>query len=309
MTDSAPAVRAAIPMAGYGLAASGAFLFATKGVIIKLGYAEGLDAVGLLALRMAFSVPVYGVIGILALMRLSAANRPFPPLRALATAALAGLVGYWFASWADFVGLETISPEFERLILFTYPLFVVLFGAAFFGHKIRATPLAAFGISYLGLAVVFAADVSIGGRSVAVGAAWVLAAALAFALYQLIAKPLIGVLGVQIFTCVSMIAAGVGVLVQFLLTRSPSDLLLNERTLAVGAAVALIATILPSFLMAAALSRISAQANSTIATVSPVATLLLSAAVLGEVITWSDAAGTGLVILGVGLYTLLDRRA
>lgn len=308
MTAPTETLRPAHPLTGYLLAASGAFLFATKGVLIKLGYAEGLEAVTLLGLRMAFSVPVYVVIGLAALVRARMAGQPLPAGRTVIAAGLAGLVGYWFASWADFVGLETISPEFERLILFTYPLFVVLFGAAFFRQPVRWAPLAAFGVSYLGLAVVFAADVSAGGTAVAIGAAWVLAAAVSFALYQLLAKPLIGQLGVQVFTCVSMTAAGLGVLVQFLATRDVSDLILTERTLAVGAAVALIATIFPSFLMAAALSRISAQANSTIATLSPIATLVLAAGVLGEAITATDLLGTAMVICGVGLYTWLDRR-
>ena len=40
------------------------------------------------------------------------------------------MLGYWFASYTDFAGLQYISAQFERLILFTYPLFVVVLGAA-----------------------------------------------------------------------------------------------------------------------------------------------------------------------------------
>ncbi|MEJ0097583.1 MAG: hypothetical protein WDM84_06180 [Bauldia sp.] len=48
-------------------------------------------------------------------------------------AGLVGALGYWVASYLDFAGLEYVSAQFERLILFTYPLFVVIFGALFFG--------------------------------------------------------------------------------------------------------------------------------------------------------------------------------
>jgi drug/metabolite transporter (DMT)-like permease len=77
----------------------------------------------------------------------------------------------------------------------------------------------------------------------------------------------------------------------------------------VALAVAVIATVLPTYLMNMALSRISAAANSVIGTLSPVITLVLAALVLGEVITLADVVGTILVLAGVGLFTVLDRRS
>jgi drug/metabolite transporter (DMT)-like permease len=57
----------------------------------------------------------------------------------------------WVASYADFLGLQYISAQFERLILLTYPMFVVLFGAMFFGERVRPRALIALGVSYVGL--------------------------------------------------------------------------------------------------------------------------------------------------------------
>ena len=134
---------------GYVLAATGAFLFATKSIIIKLAYAEGVDAETLLALRMAMSLPFYLVIGLWGVWSERAAPAPAVPRRkAIIQAAFIGLLGYWFSSYADFKGLEYISAQFERLILFTYPLFVVLIGAAFFKQPVRARALLAFVVSY-----------------------------------------------------------------------------------------------------------------------------------------------------------------
>ena len=58
-----------------------------------------------------------------------------------------------------------------------------------------------------------------GGRDGAIGAALVLAAAIAFALYQLFAKDLIGVIGPRLFTCIAMSGAAAGAFVQFFLTH------------------------------------------------------------------------------------------
>ena len=293
---------------GYALAAAGAILFSAKGVIIKFAYAEGVDTETLLALRMGLSVPVYVAIGLFSVAR---EGRPQAlDGRRFAGVLAIGLLGYWFASYTDFLGLAYISAPFERLILFTYPLFTVLLGAAFFGQPFRLRALAAFGLSYAGLALVFLKDMEISGvEATRTGAALVLASAVAFALYQLLAKPRIGLVGPKLFTCIAMSGAAIGAIVQFLLVRDLSVLAsLSARAWTLALVLAFVGTLLPSFLLSAALHRITAQANAVIGTVSPVATLALAALLLGERVTAVDLAGAALVLAGVGWFTLADGR-
>jgi drug/metabolite transporter (DMT)-like permease len=296
------------PLAGYVLAALGAALFSTKGVIIKLAYAEGISTETLLALRMGLAVPFYLAIGILALGERFAAGHALPPASLIAKAGLVGLLGYWFASYVDFLGLVYISAQFERLILFTYPAFVVLFGALFFAQRVRASTLAGVALSYAGLALIFTTKLGALGPNVAKGAALVLAAAIAFALYQLLAKGLIGALGPRLFTCIAMTAAAVAALLQFALTEPLSSIIVTRELFAYALFLAIGATVLPSFLLNAALQRISAQANATIGTLSPVITILLAVVILGENFGWVDAAGTALVLAGIGWFTIAERR-
>ena len=294
---------------GYLFAAAGAILFSTKGIIIKLAYGEGLDAETVLALRMAFSLPVYAVIAWLAVRGLRRRGLPLPSRGLVIRAASVGALGYWFASYVDFLGLEYISAQFERLILFTYPLFVVLLGAAFFRLPLNRRSLIAVGISYLGLVLIFSEKFSQFGSNVALGSALVLAAALAFAFYQLLAKSVIAGLGPQLFTCIAMGSAGCMAFLTFGLTHPPSDLAVGGRALWLMVAIAFGATVAPSFLLSAALHRISAQANATIGTLSPVATIVMAVVILGESLTPTDIAGTALVLAGVGWFTLADRAA
>jgi drug/metabolite transporter (DMT)-like permease len=223
-------------------------------------------------------------------------------------AALVGVLGYWFASYTDFLGLFYISAQFERLILFTYPAFVVVLGALFFAQPIRLRTLLGIAISYAGLALIFATKSSEDSADVTKGAALVLAAALAFALYQLLAKGVIGKIGPRLFTCIAMSGAAAAALLQFALTQPLESLIVGPQMLVYGLLLAVGATVLPSFLLNAALQRISAQANATIGTLSPVVTILLAVAVLGEHFTWIDACGAALVIAGVGWFTLADRK-
>ncbi|WP_181700679.1 DMT family transporter [Chthonobacter albigriseus] len=297
-----------VPWTGYSLAMAGAVLFASKGILIKLAYAENLDALTLLAWRMLLATPIYVAVGLWTLARGTAESRGAIRTGDIIKSAMVGVLGYWFASYTDFKGLETLSPQFERLILFTYPFFVVLFGALFFRQRVKPASLGAFAIAYLGLAVVFLGDVSTDGAAVAVGAAWVLSSAIAFALYQLFAKPLIARLGAPLFTSVAMTAAGLGVVGQYAATQPLSGLAIGGHALFLAVWLAIGATVLPTFLMNAALSRISAQANATISTLSPVVTLMLAVVILDEVATGSDLLGTALVIGGIGLFTLIDRR-
>jgi drug/metabolite transporter (DMT)-like permease len=306
-TASSPPLPAR-SLLGYALAAGGATMFASKGILIKLAYAEGLDALTLLVLRMAFSVPIFFAVAAWSLRRSGSPARAAIEPRTIGLAVTAGLLGYWYSSFADFKALETLSPQFERLVLFTYPLFVVLIGAAFLGHGLKWRSVGAFAISWSGLAVVFLTDYAAEGTAIVTGVLWVLSCAVTFAVYQLMAKPLIGRMGAPLFTAVAMGAATVGVFVHFALTHPLSALAVSQHALAVAFAVAIVATVLPTYLMNAALSMISAAANAVIGTLSPVITLILAAIVLGETITLSDGIGTVLVLAGVGLFTVLDRR-
>jgi drug/metabolite transporter (DMT)-like permease len=295
--------------AGYLFAAVGALLFSTKAVVIKLAYAETIDAETLLALRMGLALPFYAVIGGLPVRDRVRGGRPLPPARQIMAAAAVGLLGYWFASYTDFLGLEYISAQFERLILFTYPLFVVVFGAMFFRQPIRLRALLALGVSYIGLAAIFGEKVTTFGGEAALGAGFVLAAAISFAFYQLLAKNLIGAIGPRLFTCIAMSGAAVGAFAQFLLTHPAGDLIVTPKLYAYALFIAIGATVLPSFFLNAALHRISAQANATIGTLSPVMTIILAVIILGEHLTVVDLIGTGLVLAGVGWFTLADQAA
>jgi len=294
---------------GYLFAAIGALLFSTKGIIIKLAYQDPVDAETLLALRMAMALPFYVAIGALSVRDRWRKGEALPSSGLVGKAVLVGLLGYWFASYTDFLGLEYISAQFERLILFTYPLFVVIFGAMFFRQPIRLRVVGAILVSYAGLALIFTEKAATLGDEVAIGAGLVLAAAIAFALYQLLAKPLIGAIGPRLFTCIAMSGSAVGAFVQFFLTHPPSNLVLGSRTYLLAFLIAVGATVLPSFFLNAALQRISAQANATIGTLSPVMTIALAVLILGEPLTLTDVAGTALVLAGVGWFTLADQAA
>jgi drug/metabolite transporter (DMT)-like permease len=133
--SNAARLRAALlrrsAMVGYGLALAGALLFSTKTIVIKLAYAAGADAETMQALRMVIALPIYLTIGLHWILTHGGDSERPPRGAALLSAAMVGLLGYYVSSYLDLKGLESVSAQLERLILFTYPFFVVIFGAIF----------------------------------------------------------------------------------------------------------------------------------------------------------------------------------
>jgi drug/metabolite transporter (DMT)-like permease len=106
-----------------------------------------------------------------------------------------------------------------------------------------------------------------------------------------------------------MTGAGIAVFAHFLATRPMMEIAaVSPRVWEISLFLAVGATVLPSFFLNAALHRISAQANATIGTLSPVMTVVLALLVLGEQVTLTDIIGTLLVLAGVGWFTLAERR-
>ena len=294
---------------GYALAALGAAMFSTKAIFIKLAYLERADAAFMLAARMIVALPVFAVIGLYAWNRRTQAGLPAPDSRILAGTAAAGFIGYYLAMILDFEGLVHISAQLERLVLFTYPVFVMLLGWLFFGGRITTHGVAGAAISYGGLAVVFGVDGVNEGPGLMLGMTLVTLSAIAFAFYQLFAKGYIAALGSVLFTAIALSAASLACIGHYAIVSGGFDLAASPRYWALAAATGLIATVLPNFLVNAGLARIGPQSYGMIATLSPLATIALAVWLLDEPFGWAEALGTGLVLAGVGYYTWADFRS
>jgi drug/metabolite transporter (DMT)-like permease len=289
------------------LAIAGAALFATKGIVIKLALAEGVDTLTTLTWRMLVAVPIFVTVGVLGYRRRSAARvagaPPVLELRTLLQALAVGMLGYYIASFLDFAALEYISAQFDRLILLTYPFFVVLFGAIFLKRRVTPLMIAAQLVSYAGIALIFWRDFTLEGEHVLLGAALVFGSAISYAAYQLLAKPLIDRMGAQLFTSIAMSGAGPAVIVHFLLTHPVADLAVNDSATLLMIAIGTVSTVLPAYCISGAIGLIGPERTAVIGNVSPVVTITLAVAVLGEAFTPWHAAGTALVLAGVWLFT------
>lgn len=169
----------------------GAAFFSCKAIIVKLAYGHGVDPVTLIALRMAVALPFFIVAAVWIHLKTPKSESPWQK-GDVAKVCLLGSVGYYAASFLDFLGLQYISAGLERILLYLTPTIVVLISVFWLKRSISNRQKIALLVSYTGVLVVFSNDVSFvanqamqhkGISAVFIGAALVLASAVCYAIY------------------------------------------------------------------------------------------------------------------------------
>src|SRR5574343_170764 len=106
---------------------------------------------------------------------------------------LSGFLGYYFASWLDFIGLMYISASLERIILFLYPTLTVIASSLIYKQPLRLKAYIAILLSYGGTVIVMLQEQNHAPMqsNFWLGASLVFASAIAFACYLLLTPRLI----------------------------------------------------------------------------------------------------------------------
>ena len=289
-------------LTGLLLGLLGAVLFSAKAIVAKLIYRYDVDAVTLIAFRMLFSLPFFAAIAYWK-------SRGAEPLSGNDRwrIVLLGLLGYYLASFLDFLGLQYISAGLERLILFLTPSFVLLLSLFFLKKTIRPLEWMALIVSYGGIVLVFYHDARLGGSDVIVGSLLVLGSALSYALYLLMSGELVARVGSMRLVAYAMCVASAACILQFFLLRPAAMLWQPQAVYGLSVINAVFCTVLPVFMTMFAVARVGASAASLAGMMGPVSTLFLAALILDEPITGIQVAGTTLVLAGI--YLLSRKKA
>lgn len=283
---------------GVVLAVFGASLFSLKGVVIKLAYAEGIGVSQLLTLRMGFALPVYLAVGIVAYLR----TKQQAELKFFLAAGGLGLMSYYFSSWLNFEGLKYVSAQLERLILYIYPTIVAVLAWVFLKERITARHVVALLLAYLGVAVMFGAEIGHQGPNAWLGGGLIFAGAFIYAIYVTASKPIITAMGATLFTAFGMSVASIAFLTQSgieMVLHAPPPVTANGYWLAL--ALAILCTVIPSFMISAAIGRVGPGPTSAVGGIGPVVAAWAAVAILHEPFGWAHLAAMVLTIAGVWL--------
>ncbi|MCB0608363.1 MAG: DMT family transporter [Lewinella sp.] len=293
-----------------GLMVIAATCFSVKAVLIKLAYRYEVDSTSLLALRMAFSTPIFILVAWWNNRRQTRRMNAVKMSRQdLAKVAALGLTGYYLASFLDFYGLRYISAGLERLVLFTYPTLVLLISAAVLKKKVTRIQLISLGITYFGVLLVFADRAHLGNPGqFRTGALLIFGSALAYAIYMVGSGTLLHRIGTLKFTSYAMTAAGAGVLIHHGIFYQWRLFHFVAPVYYLSFAMAIIATVLPTFLVAECIRVIGANNTSIISGIGPITTIIMAWFILGERVGPLQWAGTIFAIAGVLLISLKRQR-
>lgn len=286
-------------------ALAGVMAFSFRPILIKLAYAVPTanghaSPVTLIFLRMSLSLPFFA-----ATAWWLRGQRPALAARDWWAVCGLGFVGYYLASFLDFVGLQYVGAGVGRLILFLYPTLVLVLSFVFLRKAPARRELAALLLSYAGIALVLSNRIAEPGSEHALfGALLIFASALCYAVYLVAGSEMVKRIGSMRFTAYTMVVATVPALVQFFALEGVAALDLPAQVWLYAIIMALFSTVLPVFLQSEALKRIGPNRFALIGAIGPVTTAAAGAVGLEEAFTALQAAGASLVIAGVLLVSL-----
>lgn len=290
---------------GIGLAIAGVIGFALRPLFIRAAYTYAADPVTLLALRMIFSLPFFLVIAAWSRRGSTGARLT---MRDHMAVILLGFIGYYAASYLDFLGLQYVSAGLGRLLLFLYPTIVVLLSAAFLGKRILRREVIALALSYAGVALVLSTALDQPNTNLPLGAALVFAGAVFYAVYLVAGSQVIHRVGSVRFTAYAMMVASVFCIIQFVLLRPLSALDLPLPVYLLMLAVAVVSTVIPSFMISEALQRIGANHVSLIGGLGPLVAIVFGYIGLDESMTVLQFCGAALILTGVMIVSVKPAR-
>jgi len=285
---------------GILIALCGAVLFSTKAIFVKLAYRDApVEALTLLALRMIFSIPFF--IGAAVFTSNKSTNVKFTTKEWIYVA-LIGCLGYYVSSFLDFVGLQYVSAGMERLILFIYPTLTLLMSAIIFKVTIKPLQWVALMVTYFGLMIAFFGEVDFNSqqnKNFLFGAMMIFICAITYAGYIVGSGRLIPKVGATKFNSYAMCFACGAVLFHFFLFSDASIFHLPATVYFYSFMMAIFGTVLPSYLVAAAINRIGSGNVAIIGSIGPVSTILLANIFLNEGFTVWQLIGTTCILIGV----------
>jgi drug/metabolite transporter (DMT)-like permease len=285
---------------GFFIAFTGAVLFSTKAVIVKKAFADiKVDALSLLTLRMFCSMPFY----LLALYLTKEKNSASPlTTRQRWHLLWLGLFGYYLSSFLDFEGLQFISAGLERLILFLYPSFVLVINAFLFKQKVTTIQKLALLLTYAGIGIAYFGEMKIdfSNPDFLLGSILIFLCAITYAIYIVGSGKLIPQIGATRFTTYAMLAATGGIFIHFIIRNNWNVFYSSNSTVWLyGLLIAVVATVIPSFLISVAMKKIGSNNLAIISSIGPVSTIVQAHFILDEQMFAAQIVGTILVITGV----------
>ncbi|MCY9217766.1 DMT family transporter [Bacillus haynesii] len=279
----------------------GTMCFASKSIFVKWAYEQGAQPEAVLLYRQLFAAPLFWLIFIVYRSKLPAKSEKAEIFKAYA----AGLLCFFLSPLLDFIGLHDVSAIVERMIVMSYPMFVLIITAFVNKKMISGKTFAAIMLVNAGLFL------AVGGWDVQAfeanlsGAFLILLSAVAYAVYLVVAGGLVRQIGGIRMNAYGMSAASLAMAGYALLraTGEQPGILLSYPPAMYGffMIIAAVTTVIPFLCMLEGMKRIGAERGAVISMIGPVLTIFGGVLFLNERLTPVQWLGCFLVLLTISL--------
>jgi drug/metabolite transporter (DMT)-like permease len=295
------------PLLGYAMVWTAALLFAVNGTVAKVVLQTGISSVELTQVRSTGAAVGFAVV-----LLVVARDRLRLDLRDVPFLAAFGVTGVAFVQWLYFVSIDRLPIGIALLIEYLAPLLVALYARLFVHEPVRRRVWVALALALAGLALVvevWSEGLVLDG----VGLAAALAAAVAYAVYILMAERGVRRRDPISLSCYGFLFAALFWLVVAPVWNFPAAELddsvsllgnLDHVSLPVSLLllfVVAVGTMTTFGLVVTALRHISATRAAIIATLEPVVASVVAWAWLGESLGAAQLAGGGVVLAAIVL--------
>lgn len=214
-----------------------------------------------------------------------------------------GIVSVMFFSLCYFTAMNMMSLSEAAILLYTAPIFVIVFSALLFGEKITGKKVLAIALAFGGCCLVSGI---VGSKSSMTGTGLLfgLGAGIGYALYSVFSKFAIdrgySSLTINLY---SMLIAGAGCLL--LLGAEPFELMFaSSHNVLFCLLAAIVTTFLPYMLYAYGLKGVEPGKASVMASVEPVVATIIGYLVFGEVLGFWTIIGILLVLAAIAVLNI-----
>ncbi|MEK5083493.1 DMT family transporter [Bacillus sp. FSL H8-0515] len=275
----------------------GTVCFASKSIWIKCAYEMGAEPDAVLLYRQLFAVPLFWLIFLLY-------RPPIPDGMKkgdLWRACVAGVFCFFLSPLFDFIGLNHVSAMVERILLMSYPVFMIGFNAC------RDRKMVSIQDLFAALMVMIGFFFALGGwnaelfQANMIGSVFILLSSAVYAGYLVLSGRLVHQIGGIRLNAYGMTAAGA---VMMLYTGIKAAIGMNTPMTAYPLTVyglfvfiAVVSTVIPFVLMLEGIKRIGALRAASISMAGPVLTIFFGALFLGERLQLTQTIGCAAVFI------------
>lgn len=276
---------------GIALVLTATLLLSLRSILVKLAYIEGVSVMSLFYYRFLFTVPLLLGFSFYKKRRLVFTTILSKPI--LIGCTFAGLFGYYLATLLDFHSLKLIDANINRLIVYTFPIYVLLLNSIIEKRLPKSTDMLVFASVQVGLFFV------LGGIHLSLtftdtlGTLFALFASISYAIYIIINQQIGKKIGSILFTTYAVTFSFIFINIHFFSVYTPENTItaLSGNALIIIVIMAIFCTFLPLLLISEGIKRIGASRFSLINASGPVMTILLAFIFLSETMTTQQIIG------------------